>query len=204
VKSYGPAGGKQTYFDDDSRDVSEGAWETLEHELRAQPKLEVNIQLLTPGDFGMFLGGFNLSFNYTWEAGTYETFDPLDRPESEPTRPYLNVQWKPWRNLQAKLQKKLSFTGMSLSLFAEVNNLFDWKYLDPLGFISKDDRDKYEQSLKLPMYGEEEYASLERETGDDQFGDYNSEDNLHINDPELTHLAFHHPRYFVFGLSVDF
>jgi hypothetical protein len=58
--------------------------------------------------------------------------------------------------------------------------------------------------LRLPLYGEEEYAKLEREPGNDQFGDSKSDDKPYIDDPALTHLAFHNPRYFVFGVKVDF
>jgi len=204
VESYGPIGGKEQHFADPLREATEGAWETLEYEFRAQPLLEANIQFITPQDLGPLFGSISLSFNYTWEAGIYETYDPLDREENDLTRPYLNVQWKPWRNMQARLQKQLSFAGMSFSVFTEVDNLFDWKYLDPTGFLSDDDEDNYYSSLKLPMYGEEEYASLEREAGDDQFGAFSSEDKPYINDPELTHIAFHHPRYFVFGMKVNF
>jgi hypothetical protein len=58
-------------------------------------------------------------------------------------------------------------------------------------------------SLELPIYREEGYEEL-GEVGDDQFGDFRTNDKPYIDDPELTHLAFHHPRHFVFGVRVDF
>ena len=71
-------------------------------------------------------------------------------------------------------------------------------------FYNDADVDDYASSLKLPLYGEEEYESLEREAGNDQFGDFQTEDKPYINDPNINHLAFHNPRYFVFGVKVDF
>jgi len=196
VKSYGQTG-KETHY----QDLSEpgGAWDTLEYVPRAQPILEANIQFLTPEDLGILLGNISLSFNYTWEAGKYETYDPLSEDM------FLNLQWKPWKNVQARIQKGISFAGTNLNVFAEVNNLFDWKYLDAASgcFINIDDKDRYRNSLHLPLYAEEGYEDL-GEAGNDQLGDVNSDDKPYIDDPELTHLAFHNPRSFVFGVKVDF
>jgi hypothetical protein len=205
VRSYGYIG-KGTHYENKLTEATEGAWETLEYTPRAQPVLQTNIQFITPKDLGLLLGDFSLAFNYQWEAGGYETFDPLERPEEDLTRPYLNMQWKPYRNVQARLQKGISFAGTTFAIFAEVNNLFDWKYLDvgSGAFLNDADRDAYYSSLRLPMYAEEEYATLERAPGNDQFGDFNTDEKYYINDPNLAHLAFHNPRYFVFGVKVDF
>jgi hypothetical protein len=191
--------GKETHYQSLLDEATEGAWDTLEYTPRAQPILEANIQFLTPGDLGPVLGNISLSFNYTWEAGDYVTYDPLEKDL------YLNMQWKPYTNVQARIQKGISFAGVNLKVFAEVNNLFDWKYLDAGSgcFYDQDDEDKYYTSLKLPIFAEEGYEDL-GEAGHDQFGDVNSEDKPYINDPALTHLAFHNPRYFVFGVKVDF
>jgi hypothetical protein len=147
-----------------------------------------------------------LSFNYSWEAGSYQTYDPLHTDPTDPERKFLNLQWKPWRNVQARLQKGISLAGVNLSVFAEINNLFDWKYLDASSgsFVSDDDEDRYYSSLHLPMYEEEGYEAYADLIGDDQLGDFNSEDKPYIDDPELTHLAFHNPRSFVFGVKLDF
>ena len=198
VRSYGNTG-KQTHYEYLLDEAQQGAWDTLEYTPRSQPILQANIQFLTPEDLGMLLGNISLSFNYTWEAGSYTTYDPLDEDL------FLNMQWKPWKNIQARIQKGINLAGANLSIFAEVNNLFDWKYLDVGSgcFIDDDDEDSYYTSLKLPLYGEEGYEEI-GEVGDDQFGDVNSEDKPYIDDPELAHLAFHNPRSFVFGLKVDF
>jgi len=198
VRSYGNTG-KQAHYEDPLQEAQSGSWDTLEYTPRAQPILEANIQFLTPKDLGILLGDINLSFNYTWEAGAYETYDPLNKDLN------LNLQWKSYRNVQARIQKRISFAGTNLSVFAEVNNLFDWKYLDASSgcFYNDDDADKYKRSLKLPLYEDEAYKDI-GEAGNDQLGDFNSDDKPYIDDPDLTHLAFHNPRYFVFGVKVDF
>ncbi len=191
--------GKETRYQSLLDEATTGAWDTLEYHFRAQPIMEANIQFLTPGDLGPVLGNISLSFNYTWEAGDYTTYDPLERDL------YLNMQWKAYTNVQARLQKAISFAGVKLSVFGEVNNLFDWKYLDRSSgcFYDQDDEDKYKTSLHLPIFGEEGYEELGVE-GNDQLGEVSSEEKPYIDDPALTHLAFHNPRYFVFGVKVDF
>jgi hypothetical protein len=198
VKSYGQTG-KETHYQSLLEEATSGAWDTLEYTPRAQPILQANIQFLTPEDLGLLLGNISLSFNYTWEAGVYETYDPLGEDL------FLNLQWKPWKNVQAKVQKGISFAGVNLNVFAEVDNLFDWKYLDAASgcFVDIDDRDRYKSSLHLPLYEEEGYEDL-GEAGNDQLGDFNSDDKPYIDDPELEHLAFHNPRSFVLGVKVDF
>ena len=205
VRSYGYIG-KGTHYESELDEATMGAWGTLEYTPRARPVLEANLQFITPERLGLLLGDISLSFNYTQEAGGYTTFDPLNRPDEDPTKPYLNMQWKAYKNVQARLQKGINLAGVSFVVFAEVNNLFDWKYLDvgSGSFYNDADVDNYASSLRLPIYAEEEYESLGREAGDDQFGDFQSEDKPYINDPDITHLAFHNPRYFVFGVKVDF
>jgi hypothetical protein len=95
-----------------------------------------------------------------------------------------------------------------MNVFMEVQNLLDWKYLDPNGFgpgVTEGDKEEYLTSLKLEMYNDpifEEYP--EYEAGNDKVGDLYSEDKPYIKDPNITFLAFHNPRTLVFGLKVDF
>jgi outer membrane receptor protein involved in Fe transport len=202
VKTYGQTG-KAEHSQDRREEATSGVWDTLDYAPRPRPLLQANIQFITPKYLGLFLGDLSLSFNYTWEAGDYITYDPL-HGLGDPQRKFLNLQWKPWRNVQARIQKGLSFAGMNLRVFAEVDNLFDWKYLDASAFDGRmDDFEDYKNSLKLPLYEEEGYETY-GEAGDDQFGDFKTDDKPHIDDPELTHLALHHPRYFVFGMRIDF
>jgi len=201
VRTYGQVG-KAAHYQSLLEEATQGIWDTLEYTPRAQPILQANIQFLTPEDLGLLLGNISLSFNYTWEAGEYETYDPLHSTD-DPLRKYLNMQWKPWRNVQARVQKGISFAGRKIAIFAEINNLFDWKYLNEAGFDGIDDRGNYYASLRLPLYEEEGYEAY-GEAGDDQFGDFKTDDNPYIDDPEITHIAFQNPRSFVFGVKVDF
>ncbi len=204
VRSYGQIG-KGTHYLEPVDDAQMGAWDALEYVLRPKPIFQANIQFLTPDEWGLLLGSFNLSFNYTWEAGEWQTFDPKYADPMDPKRKYLNMQWRPYRNVQARIEKGISFAGINMAVFGEVNNLFDWKYLDvgSASFSDLSDELNYYESLKLPLYKEKGYEEF-GEPGNDQFGDFKTDEKSYIDDPNLTHLAFHNPRYFVFGLKVDF
>jgi hypothetical protein len=204
VRSYGVTG-RAEHYQSQYLESTQGSWDTLEYAYRPQPILQANIQFVTPKDLGLLLGNISLSFNYTWEAGAWETYDPVHEDPADPERRYLNMQWKPYRNVQARLQKGISFAGTTIAFFAEVDNLFNWKYLDTGSgsFLDDKDRDAYLSSLKLPLYNEEGYGGS-GEPGNDQFGDFKTDEKPYIDDPNLIHLAFHNPRYFVFGVKFDF
>jgi hypothetical protein len=160
------------------------------------------VQLSSPGEWGAILGGFNLSLLYEWEAGWWESWPlNIDLPRFQ-----YNLQWQPWRTLNARLNKTISLAGLNMSVFMEVENLLDWKYLDPNGFKGgRDDKKAYLNSLKLEIYNDPVFEGMEEyEGGNDKVGDLNSEDKPYINDPNVTFLAFHNPRTIVFGVKMDF
>jgi hypothetical protein len=60
-------------------------------------------------------------------------------------------------------------------------------------------------SLHLPLYNEAKYKNDSRFTaGNDVVGDYRSEEKPYINDPNLSHLAWNHPRSIILGMRVGF
>ena len=96
-----------------------------------------------------------------------------------------------------------------MNVFMEVQNVLDWKYLDPNGFGGGvgllSDKEAYLTSLKLDMYNDPLFAlSEDYQPGNDKVGDLNSPDKPYINDPNITFLAFHNPRTIVFGFKLDF
>lgn len=93
-----------------------------------------------------------------------------------------------------------------MNVFMEVKNLLDWKYLDPNGFGGAgDDKESYLNSLKLDIYDDPLFEDNPTyEAGNDKVGELNSVDKPYINDPNITFLAFHNPRTFVFGVKLDF
>ncbi|MEO0293678.1 MAG: TonB-dependent receptor [candidate division WOR-3 bacterium] len=202
VKTWGTVG-REVYYEDPIKNQKEGLRDPIEAVSRPQPRMNAFIQFSSPKEWGIIFGSFDLSFLYEWKAGFWETWDPL---RTGLPRFQYNLQWQPWRTLNAKLAKSISFASLNISIFAEVENLLDWRYLDPNGFKGgKDDKGDYLRSLKLKIYedpvfeGKEEY-----EPGNDKVGDLCSEKKPYINDPNVTFLAFHDPRRISFGLKMDF
>jgi hypothetical protein len=192
--------GRQHYYENPVLQRTEGLQDPFQEKPLPQPKLNANIRFLTPDDWGPALGGFDLSFFYEWEAGWYMTWDPV-----QPSNPrfYMNLQWQPWRTLDARLSKSINFAGTKMILFAEVRNLFDWRYLSTDGFEnSTSDQDDYLKSLRLPMYNEPGFEAYEG--GNDKVGDLSSDGKPWIDDPNIEFFAFHNPRSFALGLSFDF
>jgi len=205
IKTSGTVG-REYYYEYAATNQREGMRDPIQETPLPQPRLNAFIQFSSPSEWGSIFRGFNLSFLYEWEAGWYEDWNYF---ESDEPRFKNNLQWQPWRNINARLSKAISYAGINMNVFMEVQNLLDWKYLDPNGFGGgvdiRSDKEEYLKSLKLEMYNDPIYAESEDfEPGNDKVGDLCSEDKPYINDPNITFLAFHNPRTLVFGVKMDF
>jgi len=191
--------GRSNYYEDPVLQKTSGLHDPFQEKPLPRPRATANIRFKAPKEWGPILGDYDLSFYYEWEAGWYMTWDPI-----QPANPryYMNLQWQPWRKVNLRLTKGLSFAGTNLSLFFEVNNLFDWTYLNGEGFQDDTDRDRYLKSLKLELYKDPGFEAYEG--GDDKPGDLKSKDKPYIDDPNVTFLGFTNPRFFVFGIRYDF
>jgi hypothetical protein len=201
VKTSGTVG-RETYNEYSYINQTEGMRDPIQQTSLPQPRMNTFVQLLSPKDWGPILGGFSLSFLYEWEAGWYENWPSrIDLPRFK-----NNLQWQPWRTVDAKLNKNISYAGINMNLFMEVKNLLDWWYLDNNGFAGAgDDKEEYLNSLKLDIYDDPIFEdNPQYEAGNDKVGDLRSEEKPYINNPNITFLAFHNPRTFVFGVKLDF
>jgi len=200
VKTSGTVG-REHYYENLATNQKKGMRDPIQETPLPQPRMNAFIQFSSPREWGAILGGFNFSFLYEWEAGLYENW-PIN---IELPRFQGNLQWQPWRTLDAKLNKTISYAGINMNVFMEVQNLLDWKYLDPNGFGPGDDKTWYLNSLKLKIYDDPLFEDNEQyEAGNDKVGDLCSDEKPYINDPNITFLAFHHPRMLVFGVKLDF
>jgi len=176
---------------------------------RARPVARANVNIRTPGDFGpgpviggnKILGDIHLSTLYTWRAGGYMTWDPLDTYELA-----SNLQWKGETNVDQRISKRFRFGKYTAEIFADINNLFNLKYINTRGFQNSTDSENYYKSLHLPMYGDpdEDYESEGMIAGNDKLGDVWSEDKPYINMPDREFLTYLNQRYVFFGFRINF
>jgi hypothetical protein len=139
-----------------------------------QPEAKFNIALHTPYTWGpqllrhKILGGWNLSFTGYWLAGAYATFGNVVGVTN-------NVRWKDSYDIDMKIAKTFTLNRLSVSVIAEVFNLFNFKHLSTsaLGdqYLTPGTYTNYTESLHFPkkVYDElgEKYLY-----GNDRLGDY--------------------------------
>ncbi len=178
-----------------------------------RPVFRTLLTLKTPQDWGIFLGGYNLSFLYQWRAGYYDTHNPYGDDLEDALQ--NNIQWPSTRILDMSINKSLSVGGITANLFVEVHNVFDWQTLNSQGFdptIPKNgDRVAYLNSLHLEIYDKEPFLADESMKGPeelgvepDHIGDLRSEDKPYINNPNREFLYYLDPRYVQFGIRFSF
>jgi len=178
-----------------------------------QPVFRAQLTLSTPQDWGIFLGGYNLSCLYQWRAGYYDMFNPYGVEFDEILR--NNVQWPATRIMDMSINKNLLIGGVTANLFIDVHNIFNWGTLNSQGFdptITGDmDRIEYFKSLHLEIFDGESFVDdesvigpAEAGTEPDHVGDLQSADKPYINNPNRDYLWYLDPRYVQFGIRFSF
>ncbi len=199
--------GREEYFEDPREQILFGLYNPRQERPLARPTLRSNINIRTPRNLGpgptigeaKILGDINASFLYTWRAGRYSTWDPLETGELD-----RNVQWKGSWYLDARFGKRLQFGKYNIQVFADINNILDHDVLSSRGFATDDDERRYMESLHLEMYKDPEYEVYTG--GDDKPGEIGGPgtDKSYIDMPDLTHYTFFNPRTIFIGIKVDF
>jgi len=134
-----------------------------------QPRANLSVVFLTPEKFGPEFAGFNplgswdLNILAMWKAGEYITYpyQLVSRPEPN------NVQVTDFYNCDLRLNKTIDFKMVSVMLFVEVRNLFNFKKLSGESFYDIYDQEYYFRSLHLPKNNT--YNNI---PGEDRIGDY--------------------------------
>ncbi len=177
------------------------------------PEIYANITFRTPQSWGYFGEDWLISLLPHWKQGDRFDWDP-----SAATGVNQQFKWPDYFSMNLKLSKKFDLDLFNLTLYMDVNNLFNnklflYKYAfadwgtDPTG---GDDFEAYMSSLHLPEYADPFYDSVRDEAngkyvaGDDKIGDLRSSDKPYINDPNNDMFLFGNPRSVWFGVMLDF
>jgi len=189
-----------------------------------QPYARANIDLFTPSDYGPNLAGLSLmgdwrfSFVGTWNSGYYFAW------AGGASNPGIqnNVQWDDYTNVDLRITKGIKLMGVDLQLFADIKNLFNYKYMSMYGFYDNNDFILYMKSLHLPaaIGNPLGYGNI---PGNDRPGDYRTgpyipwdpnasqaqkdqwiKNKSYIDMPNLTYSTFLNPRQIFWGVSLTF
>jgi len=207
--------GRQTYYEDPRRQEQEGLMNPVQNRPHVRPLARANITFTSPADFGPTIAGFKpaggirLDLLYQWRAGKYETPAAYSswNPKGDVNK-MAELQWKGRTTCDLRLSKNIK--KMPFSLYMDIANLFNIKYLEESGFANATDRMDYMRSLHLARYAgdnvatAEEYKAMGYTAGNDKPGDVKSKDKPYINMPNREFLTFLNPRTITFGIRLNF
>ena len=190
-----------------------------------RPYANVNIDLFTPSDYGpnagslYLLGDWRASFVASWNSGYYLSW------AGGGSNPAFvnNVQWKDIWNVDLRISKTFRFMSVDLQIFADIANLFNYKYMTQSGFVDANDYLAYMKSLHLPAEVVSETFGYINIPGDDRPGDFRSgqyipwdenasesqkdewrKNKSYIDMPNQEYFAFLNPRDVYWGLKLSY
>jgi len=201
--------GRKAYYENLVLNQTEGRIMPEEDNPVPRPVFRAQATLKSPQDWGIFLGGYDLSFLYSWRAGYYYTYmgDNVEEMRNELRN---NIRWQDERNVDISLRKSLVVGGAPISLFFDVHNVFDWGTLSSQGFSDGFDRNDYIRSLHLETFNKEPWLDDPYRNGPaegeepDRIGDLRSEEKPYIDNPDREYLWYLNPRYVQFGIRFSF
>jgi len=197
--------GRKRYYQDVRMQAIYGLENPYQARPLPQPIARANVTLGSPYGWGPKiagitpLGDLRLSLLCYWKAGDYMTWDPLQTFQLQD-----NLQWKDEYNFDLRLSKDVKFGKYNLSLFVDIKNLLDTKYIEMVGFSDGTDQNNYFKSLHLPMYKDKKYQDLGYVPGNDKPGDIKSSGKPYIDMPNRNFLTYLNVRSFYFGLRFNF
>jgi len=197
--------GRQHYYEDERMQKIYGLQNPYQERPLARPVARAAVNFRTPIDWGPKVAAINpfgdlrVSLLFDWKAGRYDTWDPLETYELRD-----NIQWKAEYFWDARFSKRVQLGKYNLVLFADIENLFNRKYLRSQGFEDSADEEYYLKSLHLPMYEGEDYKAAGWVGGNDKPGDVKSDDKPYIDMPNRDFLRYLNERAIFFGIKIDF
>ena len=133
MKTSGQIGRTQNYENPIDQQNS-GLVQPEEDDPLPRPVFRAQITLKAPQDWGLFLGGYNLSLLYSWRAGWYSTYLGAYNEEDWGDLLRNNIRWQDERNVDIGINKTFVIAGAPINLFFDVRNVFDWGTLSSQAF----------------------------------------------------------------------
>ena len=122
-----------------------------------RPFARLNLDFFTPQEFGPTVLGLHLLADWrvnlvgSWSSGYYLTWT------GGASIPGVlnNAQWSDYWNINMRITKSFQFGRMNLQLYADLTNLFNYRYMTTYGFVTSTDYNDYMQSLHLAAFSPE-------------------------------------------------
>ena len=177
-----------------------------------QPYAKLNLWFFTPNWFGPNWGGIKILADWSidllgqWQAGEWFTWSGGE------TIPGIqnNVEWKDYLDFDLKVSRGFHFGGCDMELYAQINNIFNYKYLYPFDGFGPNATDYrlYMESLHLPasIAGDstnQKFGYINT-PGNDKPGDYQSSSKSYIQMPYLWQLGMLNPRNIYYGIRFTY
>jgi hypothetical protein len=143
-----------------------------------QPFGRLNVDFFTPSKFGpdgalqILLSDWRINLLGSWQSGTWATWTGGASIPGVAN----NVQWRDYWNFDMRITKNFRFGALNMELFADISNLFNYKYMNPGGYAFWDANDygNYMRSLHMPAFPEDlkEKIGYVNIPGGDKVGSY--------------------------------
>ncbi len=134
-----------------------------------RPRAKFNLNFHMPQEFRQHLltGGWMASLTGEWIAGSWMTWNPNNlRGISQ------NIRRRSWYNVNLQFAKYIPLGVFDLKLFADIQNLFNFKMMSWVSFADIYDTNDYMKSLHLPASDVSNLGEYGNIPGHDKPGDY--------------------------------
>ena len=176
-----------------------------------QPYARLNLDFFTPNRIGPDWSGikpladWHLNVLGNWQAGPWFTWAGGGTISGVQD----NVEWTDYLDFDLRVSRSFHIYGIDMDLFADIYNLFDYKYMSPYyGFYNGLDFNAYMMSLHLPasIAGNSTNAKLGyvNTPGNDRPGDYQTASKPYIKMPDLWQLSMLNPRTVYYGIRFTY
>ena len=155
--------------------------------LRAQPRFRAGLTVMTPLDFGQLWGGWSATFLYRWDDRGEFIWDP-----QVPTAQQHWIQRVDYSNTDLRVEKIISAYGMNATLYLDIKNLWNQKFLNT-GHFNQAEGLAYREALRLPWEEGDQ-------KGDDKWGTW---DKDYIQLGWMNWIQFLNPRQIFFGIRFE-
>jgi len=172
-----------------------------------QPFARFSLEFLLPRTFGPTvagmhpLGNWDINILGRWQAGNYFTWTGRESVPGVRN----NMQWPTYKMVDLRLSKQVPLSsqgaGSAVTLYVDVNNIFNIKNFNTSSFIGPEDYNNYMESLHLPKDVASSIAGYNNDYGTDKPGDINKD---YIDPPNYKAFRYLFPRDIFFGVRFSF